>query len=41
MSAVKTTSLMSDGGHNVSQLRILLKMLRNKLAAKIFEPETL
>ena len=30
---------MSDGGLNISQLRILLRILRNKLGAKMFEPE--
>ena len=39
MSAVETTSLMSDVGLNISQLRILLRILHNKLGAKMFEPE--
>ena len=39
MSAVETTILMSDVGLNISQLRILLRILRNKLGAKMFEPE--
>ena len=30
MSAVETASLMSDVGLNISQLRILLRILRNK-----------
>ena len=38
MSAVETASLMSDVGLNISQLRILLRILRNKLGAKMFEP---
>ena len=41
MSAIETSSLMSDVGFNISQLRVLLRILRNKLGAKIFEPETL
>ena len=41
MSVVETSSLMSDVGFNISQLRVLLRILRNKLGAKIFEPETL
>ena len=39
MSAVETASMMSDVGLNISQLRILLRILRNKLGAKMFEPE--
>ena len=39
MSAVEAASLMSDVGLNIYQLRILLRMLRNKLGAKMFEPE--
>ena len=38
MSAIKTASLMRDVGLNISQLRILLTILRNKLDVKI-EPE--
>ena len=41
MSAVETTSLMSDVGLNISKLRILLRILRNKLGAKMFEPENI
>ena len=41
MSAIETASLMSDVGLNISQLRILLRILRNKLGAKIFEPENI
>ena len=41
ISAVETTSMMNDVGLNISQLHILLRILRNKLGAKIFEPETL
>ena len=41
MSVVETTSMMSDVGLNISQLRIFLRILRNKLGANIFEPETL
>ena len=39
MSAIETASLMSDVGLNISQLRILLRILHNNLGAKIFEPE--
>ena len=39
MSAVETASMMSDVGLNISQLRILLNKLRNKLGANNFEPE--
>ena len=38
ISAVETGSMMSDVGINICQLR-LLRILRNKLGAKIFEPE--
>ena len=41
MSVVETASLMSDGGLNISQLRILLRILRNKLGVKMFEPENI
>ena len=41
MSVVETASLMSEVGLNISQLRILLRILRNKLGAKIFEPENI
>ena len=41
MSAVKIASMMSDIGLNISQLRILLRILRNKLGAKMFEPENI
>ena len=41
MSAVKTTSMMSDVGLNISQLRILFRILRSKLGAKMFEPENI
>ena len=39
MSAVETASMMSDVSLNISQLRILLKILHNKLGANNFEPE--
>ena len=39
ISAVETTSMISDIGLNISSLRILLRILHNKLGAKIFEPE--
>ena len=41
MSAVEITCMMSGVGLNISQLRILLRMLRNKLGAKLFEPENI
>ena len=41
MSAVETASLMSDVGLNISQLCILLRMLRNKLGVKMFEIENI
>ena len=37
MSAVETSSMMSDIGLNIFQLRFLLRLLRNKLGAKTFE----
>ena len=40
MSAVKTASMMSDIGLHISQLRILLKILRNNLGAKSLNLET-
>ena len=40
-SAVETVSLMSDVVLNIFQLRILLRILCNKLGAKIFEPENI
>ena len=41
MSAVETTRMISDVGLNISQLRILLKILRNKLGAKCLNLKTL
>ena len=41
MSAIETASMMSDGDLNISQLRILLRILRDKLGAKIFELENI
>ena len=41
MSAVETASMMSDVGLNISQLLILLRILYNKLGAKMFEPENI
>ena len=41
MSAVETASMMSDVSLNISQLRILFKILRNKLGAKMCEPESI
>ena len=39
MPAIETASMMSNVGLNISQLRILRKILRNKLGAKMFKPE--
>ena len=39
MTAVETTSMMSDVGLDISQLYILLRIFRHKLGAKMFEPE--
>ena len=33
--------MMSDVGLNLSQVHILLKILRNELGAKMFEPENI
>ena len=41
MSAVETTSIMSDVGLDIYQLRIIIRILRNKLGAKMFEPENI
>ena len=41
MSAVETASMMSDIGLNIYQLRILLRILRNKLGATMFEPKNI
>ena len=41
MAAVETASMMSNVGRNISQLRIFLRILRNKLDAKMFEPENI
>ena len=40
MSAIETASMMNDVGINISQLRILLRILRHKFGAKLFEPES-
>ena len=40
MSAIKTASMMNDIGINISQLRILLRMLRHKIGAKLFEDKS-
>ena len=39
MSDVETACMMSDVGLNISQSCILLRILRNKVGAKMFEPE--
>ena len=41
MSAVETASMMSGVGLNISQLRFLLRILRNKLGAKYLSLKTL
>ena len=41
MSAVETAILIGNIGLNISQLCILLRILRNKLGAKMFEPENI
>ena len=40
ISDIETANMMSNVGLNTSQLRNLLRILRNKLGAKMFEPET-
>ena len=40
MSAIKTASMNNVIGINVSQLRILLRILQHKISAKLFESET-
>ena len=37
---IETTSMINDAGVNISQLRVLLRILRYKIGAKLFEPET-
>ena len=39
ISSVETLNMMSDIGLNISHLRILLRVLRNKLSAEMCEPE--
>ena len=39
MSAVETSSMMSDVSLNISQLCSHLRILRNKLGAKMLEPK--
>ena len=41
MLVVETASMMSDVGLIISQLRILFRILRNKLGANMFEPENI
>ena len=41
ISAVETTNLLSDVELNIYQLRILFRILRNKLDAKMFEHENI
>ena len=40
MSTIETASIMNDVGINISQLRILLTILRHKIMAKLFESES-
>ena len=40
ISAIETTSMMNDVGINISQLRILLRILRHKIGPKLFESES-
>ena len=40
MSAIKIASMMNDIGINISQLYILLRKIRHKIGAKLFEPES-
>ena len=39
MSSVETASMMSGVALNIYQLRLLLKISRNRLGVKMFEPE--
>ena len=39
MPAIETVSMMSDDGLNISQLRIILRTLHNKLDEQMFKPE--
>ena len=41
MSVVEATSITSDVGFNIFQLRILLRILQNRLGVKMFEPKHL
>ena len=36
MSTIESASMMNDFGINISQLRILLRILRHKIGAKLF-----
>ena len=40
MSTIETLSMMNDIGINISQLCILLRILRHKIGVKLFEPES-
>ena len=40
MFTIETASMMNDVGINISQLRILLRILRHKIGAKLFESES-
>ena len=40
MSTIETASMMNDVGIHISQLRIILRVLRHKIGAKLFEPES-
>ena len=40
MSAIENSSMMNNVGINISQLCISLRILRHKIGAKFFEPES-
>ena len=40
MSTIETASMMNGGGINITQLRVLLRILRHKICTKVFESET-
>ena len=37
---IETVSMINNVGINISQLRIILRILRHKIGAKLFEPES-
>ena len=40
MSTIETASMIYDVGINISQLRILLRIVRHKIGAKLFESKS-